>query len=53
MFKLLFPLSFPWTGKKPKGSMLMFLSFPPPLKVESLQGWLVFKESFFKVPFII
>jgi hypothetical protein len=48
MFKLLFPLSFPWTGKKPKDSMLMFLSspHPPPLKVESLQGWLVFKEAF-------
>ncbi len=47
MFKLLFPLSFPWTGKKPKDSRLMFLSFPPPpFKVESLQGWLVFKEAF-------
>ncbi len=45
MFKLLFPLSFPWTGKQTQGFYANVFELPP-FKVESLQGWLVLEEAF-------
>jgi hypothetical protein len=44
MFKLLFPLSFPWTGKQTQGFYANVFELPP-FKVESLQGWLVLEEA--------
>jgi hypothetical protein len=50
MFKLLFPLSFPWTGKKPKDSMLMFLSFPRPSRLKAYKvGW--YSKKLFNLTF--